>query len=250
MISVVSICFNEGEKLDRCLKSVSDFADEIIVLDLGSEDNSLEIAKKYKAKIYHHDFVNLVELVRNYSISKASLDWILILDPDETVSDNLKKKLKQIASEDKYTAVNIPRKNIFFDKWVAHSNWWPDRHIRFFKKGKVSWSVKIHSYPKVEGEILQLPADEDLAILHFGYDNLSQFLDRQNRYSEIEAQQRYELGKRFSWKSFFSMPTREFLVRFIKHQGFLDGSLGFSLIYFMMVYQLMVEIKLWEKDQK
>ena len=89
MISVVTVCFNEAEKLDKCLESVSDFADEIVVLDLGSTDNTSQIAKKHKAKIYHHDFVNYVELVRDYSISKASNDWILVLDPDEEIPEKL-----------------------------------------------------------------------------------------------------------------------------------------------------------------
>lgn len=250
MISAVVICLNEAQKLDRCLKSVADFADEIITVDLGSSDNSVDIAKKYKAKIYYHKFVPFVELIRNYAISKAYYDWILILDPDEEISQKLKDKLKEISKSSKFVAAAIPRKNIFFGRFIKHTNWWPDYHVRFFKKGKVSWTGQIHVYPEVEGEILKLPANENIAILHYGYDSIKQFLDRQNRYSSVEAHNLYEAGERFSWGLFFWKPTREFLVRFIKHLGFLDGFYGITLTFLMMVHQISVMVKLWELEKE
>ena len=246
MISTVIVTLNEEKKLLNCLESVKDFSDEIVVVDLGSTDHTLEIAKKYQAKIFTHPRVDYVELVRNFAIAKAQGDWILVLDPDETVPQSLKNKLKDVISEDKYTAVNISRKNIFFGKWISHTNWWPDRHVRFFKKGKVKWEKRIHLYPKVEGQILELPAKEDLAIEHFGYQTIGEFINRQNRYSSIEAQNLYNLVEKFSWGKLFWKPTREFLVRFIKHRGFLDGFYGFALTILMMVYQLQLMVKLWE----
>lgn len=250
MISVSLVSFNEADKLNNCLKSVADFADEIIVLDLNSSDDTQKVCQKYKAKIFKYKFVPFVELVRNHSISKANGDWILILDPDEQLSDSLKNKLKEIIKDDKYDAVNIPRKNIFFGHWISHTNWWPDRHIRFFKKGKVEWSDRIHAYPKVRGKILNLEAKENLAIMHFGYESITQFIDRQNRYSTIEAENLYQEGARFSWKLFFWKLAREFLVRFVNHLGFLDGFHGFALTFLMMVYQLQVMIKLWERQRR
>lgn len=250
MISVVLVNFNEAKKLERCFKSLAGFADEIVVLDLGSTDGSVEICKKYKAKVFRHDFVPFVEKVRNYAVSKTQGGWILVLDPDEMISEILKEKLKQIVSEDIYQAVNIPRKNIFFGHWITHTNWWPDKHVRFFKKGQTKWGDKIHQYPEVSGKILDLENREDLAIRHFGYETVAEFLDRQNRYSAIEVENLYTEGVRFSWSSFFWQPAREFLVRFIKHAGFLDGFYGFALTVLMMIYQLQVMIKLWELERK
>ncbi len=248
MISIVLVTFNEAEKLQNCLENLIGFSDEVVIIDLGSTDESEKLGIKYGAKIYKHDFVDFVEEVRNYAISKAKGDWILVLDPDEIITDSLKDKLKEIISSD-YSAVNIPRKNIFFGKWIAHTNWWPDRHIRFFKKGKVTWSKKIHSYPKVNGTIINLEAKEGLAIVHFGYQSIEEFMDRQNRYSSIEAQNLFDSGVKFSWPLFFWKPVREFLVRFIRHRGFLDGFYGFALTVLMMIYQLQVMIELWEKEQ-
>ena len=250
MISTVIVTFNEEKKLVNCLMSVKDFSDEIVIVDLGSTDHTLDIAKKYQAKIFHHHWVDYVEKVRNFAISKTSGEWILILDPDEIITDKLKIKLKEVTKLKDYSAVNIPRKNIFFGRWIAHTNWWPDRHIRFFKKGKVKWLEKIHSYPEVDGKLIDLPADPELAIIHFGYDNLSQFLERQNRYSTIEAEQRFRSGERFFWPNLFWKPSREFLVRFIKHAAFLDGFYGLALTFLMMIYQLEMMVKLWELDRK
>ncbi len=250
MISTVIVTYNEEDVLKDCLRSVEGKGDEIVILDLGSGDNTLKIAESFKAKIFTHTLVEYVEKVRDFAVSKASGDWILILDPDERLTATLWKKLKEIKSENKYAAVNIPRKNIFFGKWIAHTNWWPDRHVRFFKKGKVGWEEKIHLYPKVEGLVLDLPAKKELAIEHFGYRTIEDFINRQNRYSTIEAQNLYLAGERFSWANFFWKPTREFLTRYIKHAGFLDGFYGFCLTYLMMVYQLQVMIKIWELEKK
>lgn len=248
MISAVVINFNQAKELDNCLESIRNFAQEIVVIDLGSKDSSKEVIKKNGAKFLTHKLVSYVEMLRNYAISKVSGDWVLVLDPDEKISESLIQKLKVVIKEDNYTAVNIPRKNIFFGKWIKHTNWWPDRHIRFFKNGKVKWGNKIHSYPEVNGRILNLEAKEDLSIIHFGYDQVSQFMERQNRYSTIEAENLYKSGIRFSWWLFFWKPQREFLVRFIRHGGFLDGFYGFMLTFLMVIYQLEVMVKLWELE--
>lgn len=250
MISAVTVNFNEAEKLKKCLQSLAGFADEIIVLDLGSKDQSLDICKKYQAKVFKHEFVPYVEKVRNLSVSKAQGEWVLVLDPDEVLADTLKERLKQVVSEDKYQVVNIPRKNIFFGRWIAHTNWWPDKQVRFFKKGTVKWSDKIHEYPAVSGKVLNLENREDLAIRHFGYRSVNEFIDRQTRYSAIEAGNLYSSGVKFSLGLFFWKPAREFLVRFIRHCGFLDGFYGFALTYLMMIYKLQVMIKLWELEKK
>lgn len=249
-ISAVIVNFNQDKKLALCLKSIKDFAQEIIVLDLGSEDKSLEVCKKYGAKIIEHEFVPYVEKVRNFAVFEAQSEWVLVLDPDEVLGEKLKNKLKEIASERNFEAVNIPRKNIFFGKWISHTNWWPDKHVRFFRKGQVKWSENIHEYPHSKGKVLELPAKADFAIEHFGYDSISEFIQRQNRYSQIQAQDLYSKGIRFSWFNFFLLPFREFVVRFVRHAGFLDGFYGFALTILMMIYQLNVAIKLWEMGKE
>ncbi len=247
MISAVIVSYNEATSLQNCLESIKDFAGEIIVVDLGSEDKTMEICKRYGVKVFKHKLVPFVEEVRNFAISKAEGEWLLVLDPDEEISEGLGEQLKKVIKDQQYRGVSIPRKNIFFGKWIRHSNWWPDRHIRFFKKGSVKWNTRIHSYPDTDGSILVLDAKENLAIIHKGYDSIKDFIDRQNRYSDVEAKQRFEKGERFSWIKLVWWPSREFLVRFIRHTGFLDGLHGLVLTCLMMIYQVMVLVKMWEE---
>lgn len=249
MISTVIVTYNQVNLLKDCLKSVEKAVDEIVVLDLGSTDETIKVAHQFNAKVVTHRWVEYVEKVRDFAVSKATGEWVLVLDPDERIRSPLWEKLKEVIAADKYTAVNIPRKNIFFGRWISHTNWWPDRHIRFFKKGRVNWTDKIHHYPLVKGAVLSLAVREDLAIEHYGYSSIEEFINRQNRYSTIKAQNLYEQGIRFSWVGFFWSPIREFLVRYIRHLGFLDGFCGFALTCLMLIYQLEVQIKLRELEK-
>ena len=165
-ISVVINTHNEADKLKDCLRSVKDWADEIVVVDMESTDGTRKIARNFNAKIYQEKLVPYVELIRNQSVNKANSNWVLVLDPDERIPPSLAKELKKIVKEDKFEVVNIPRKNIIFNKWIKHTNWWPDRQIRFYKKGKIVWPKKIHQYPQVKGKVIDLTAKEELAIEH------------------------------------------------------------------------------------
>ncbi len=249
MISVCIVTYNEAQKLKSCLQNIQSFANEIIVVDLGSEDGVADVCTEFKARLIKHKFENIVEKVRNFVISQAQNDWILLLDPDERVSEELVKKLEGFIAQDQYIALKIPRKNIFFGKWIKHTNWWPDKQIRFFKKGSVEWGTRIHSYPKVTGQIYELDNDREV-IEHFGYATFSEFFDRQIRYAQVDARQRNEEGTRFSWLRLFFLPVREFLVRFVKYQGYLDGFYGLGLTVMMMIYQIMVQVNLWEEAHK
>lgn len=244
MISVVVNSRNESKKLDKCLNSVQDWADDLVVIDMQSSDNTREIAKKYKARVFEHQSVNYIEPVREFAVSKAKYDWVLILDPDEVVPERLKERLSTLLQKDGLAAVNIPRLNIFFGKKIKHTNFWPDRQIRFIKKGKVKFFNFIHSYPKVSGTILDLPAAEDIAIHHYSYKSINEYTERMKRYSTIEAINRFERGERFSIINFFYMPLYDFIRRYIRHLGFLDGLVGFQLSVLQAFYYMLVEIKL------
>jgi glycosyltransferase involved in cell wall biosynthesis len=238
MLSAVIVTLNEADKLEECLESIQDFVDELVVVDLESTDNVREVAKKFGAKLVEHKRVSYVEKIRNFSIEQCKGEWVLILDPDEQLSGKLGTQLKQVVQENKYVAVNIPRKNIFFGSWIAHTNFWPDKHLRFFKKKNIDWPDRIHTYPKLDGEILEV------AIIHYGYDSYGDFIKRQLRYSSVEAKNRVAAGEKFSLVQLFWRPVREFLARFIKHQGYLDGVNGVFLVFWLMVYWVLVEIKM------
>ncbi len=246
-ISVVINTLNDEDKIGKCLESVK-WADEIVVVDLESTDKTREICQNFDAKVYIHQRVDYVELVRNESIQKATGDWILILDPDEEIPEKLKEKLIEISQKNELPAVAIPRKNFIFGKWIRHTAWWPDYLLRFFKKGQVSWIDKIHVDAKAIGPIFKLPPDPDLAIIHSAYSDLTSFLKRANRYSAIEAEDKYKEGVKFSLWGMSRAILREFGKRFIKGAGFLDGLHGLVLTILQMYYQFLVWGKLWEKE--
>lgn len=248
-ISVVINTLNEGKNIKQAIESIQDLADEILVCDMHSDDDTALIAKKLGAKVIFHKKTDYVEPARNFAISKASNEWILVLDADEEIPASLVSRLKEIVSKPIVsTFVEIPRKNIIFGKWMKASMWWPDYNIRFFKKGSVLWSDKIHRPPKTEGQGLRLPEDERWAILHHNYDNISQFIDRMNRYTKVQADDLKKENYQFVWFDLIHKPLSEFLGRYFANRGYQDGLHGLALGMLQAFSELVVYLKLWEKE--
>lgn len=247
-LSVVINTFNEEKNIERVIRSV-EWADEILVCDMYSDDDTAVVAKKLGAKIIFHKRVGFVEPARNMAISKAEGDWVLILDADEELPGGLADKIKEIvAKESVVTHVEIPRKNIIFGKAMKASMWWPDYNIRLFKKDAVTWSNKIHSKPRTEGQGLTLPSVENYAIVHYHYQTVSQFLQRMDRYTSIQAKELKESGYEFSWQDLIKKPLGEFLSRFYAGRGFEDGLHGLTLSLLQAFSHFVMYLKVWEKD--
>ncbi|MBI2596853.1 glycosyltransferase family 2 protein [Candidatus Daviesbacteria bacterium] len=245
-ISVVINTLNEEKNIANAIRSVA-WADEILICDMFSDDKTVEVAKKFGAKVIFHKRVNFVEPARNFAISKASNKWILVLDSDEQIPNSLKNRLIEIADKFKeIDFVRIPRKNLIFNKWMRASQWWPDYNIRFFKKGKVKWSDKIHRPPGTSGEGIDLEADEQWAIIHHNYQTISQFIVRMNRYTQIEAEELRRQGYEFIWQDLLEKPLNEFLSRFFVSKGYKDGIHGLSACLLQAFSFLVVYLKLWE----
>ena len=245
-LSVVINTLNEEKNIERAIKSVS-FADEILVCDMNSDDKTAVISKRLGAKIIFHRRVGYVEPARDFAISKAEGEWILIIDADEEIPDSLGDKIKElIYKESVLTHVEIPRKNIIFGKTLKASMWWPDYHTRLFKKGFVDWGNKIHSKPKTQGQGLTLEAQERWAITHYHYSSISQFLERMDRYSTIQARELRDTGYEFDYRDLVKKPLNEFLSRFFAHRGFDDGLHGLALGLLQAFSFLVVYLKVWE----
>lgn len=253
-ISVVINTLNEEKNIKRAIKSAA-WADEIVVTDDGSTDDTIEILNRIKneesrIKVLKHKSKGYVEPARNFAISKASGDWILILDADEEIPDTLANRLKDIANKMRQIDfVEIPRKNIIFGKWMRASMWWPDFNIRFFKKGTVSWNEKIHSKPETRGSGIKLEADEKFAIIHHHYETISQFVERLSRYTEIQSKELIRDGYKFKWSDLITKPTGEFLGRFFANRGFEDGIHGLALSLLQAFSFLTVYLRVWEREK-
>lgn len=214
-----------------------------------STDKTVEIAKKLGAKVFYHKNIGFVEPARDFAVSKAEGDWVLVLDADEEISAKLSEHLKKIVELNNCDFVNIPRKNIIFGKWMHASMWWPDLLTRFFKKGAVVWSNEIHRPPVANGVGFTLPNEEELSIIHYNYKSVSEFLIRMDKYSTIQAKEIFDKGEKFIWKDLISKPLNEFLSRFFAHRGFEDGVHGLALALLQSFSFIIVYLKLWELEK-
>ncbi len=248
-ISAIINTLNEEKNITRVLKSVQ-FCNEVIVCDMQSDDDTAVIAKRMGATIILHKRMGYVEPARNFAISKASGEWILIVDADEEIPETLAVKLRALADEENsvLTHVEIPRQNMIFGKWIKNSMWWPDYNIRFFRSGKVTWSDAIHSRPQAEGQGLKLPEEEKFAIIHHHYVNLTQFIERMNRYTTIQAQGLIKDGYKFQWRDVITKPLGEFLSRYFAHRGFDDGLHGLALSLLQAFSFVVMYLKVWEAE--
>lgn len=248
-ISVVINTRNEEHNLSKALSSVKNFADEVVVVDMQSEDTTIQLAREAGAKVFEFKKAGYVEPARNFAISKAKGEWILILDADEQIGKGLKGKLRGITKNPKADYYRLPRKNIIFGKWINHSRWWPDYNIRFFKKGKVVWSEIIHSVPETQGKGLDLPANENNAIVHDHYKTVEQYIDRLNRYTTEHAKLKVGDGYQFSWKDLILKPSNEFMSRFFQGEGYKDGVHGLTLAGLQAFSEFVLYVKVWQKGK-
>lgn len=246
LITAVINVRNEAENLKKCLKSIKNFADEIIVVDMHSTDGSSQVAADYGAKVYPYRWMKVVEPARNFALSKAAGKWIILLDPDEYLNKTLKKELKKITQRTDVDWVKIPRKNIIFGKWLRHCRSWPDYLIRFFKNGSVTWKKEIHSQPITQGNGHTLIDSEKLAIRHQNYTSITQFVEQAVRYSGIQAEELFNSDYKLKTSDFLLKPVQEFNSRFYFAEGFKDGVHGliFSLLQSFAI--ALIYIRLWE----
>ncbi len=248
-ISVVINTHNEAASLPRAMASVKTFADEIVVVDMESADKTVEVAKKLGAKVYPHEHLSYVEPARNFGISKATGDWILILDPDEEITAKLAANLEEIVKEGSADYCRIPRKNLIFGHWMQHARWWPDYNIRFFKKGYVSWNEIIHAVPLTQGKGTDIEAKEELAIVHRHYDSIEQYVERMNRYTSQQAKTKLAEDYKFSWKDLIIKPADEFLSRYFFGSGYKDGIHGLAAAILQGFSEVVLYLKVWQGEK-
>lgn len=252
-ISVVINTYNEESNLPYALGSVQKWADEIIVVDMHSEDRTVEIAKSFGAKVFSHERTGFVEPARAYAIAQAQSKWVLILDADEIIPKALSLKLIEFAKLEEADTVIIPRLNYMLGAPMYHCGWGPeqDSHARFFRKGILNTSARIHEAlkPSTDAQVVELPFKPGEAIVHLNYIDLEHFISKLNRYTTIEAQQARERGEGASQIRALLRAVLEFLNRYFRKQGYKDGWRGFFLSGLMATYHWAKYAKLKELSE-
>jgi glycosyltransferase involved in cell wall biosynthesis len=260
-LSVVIITCNEEENLPRTLKSVEglvrDLGGEIIVVDSGSTDRTVEIAKSFGAKVFVEEWKGFAAQ-KNSAIEKASGEWVLLLDADEKLDSQCAEHATTCIHEDCFLRESEPydtgllksgywiaRKNLFLGRWLKHGGFWPDRKLRLFKRGAGHMEQRaVHETVKVDGPTANLKG----ALIHHAYPTLSAYIEHMNRYSSLGAEM---VGPRsFSFIDIFIRPRLTFFYNYFLRLGFLDGREGFLLHLYHSVYVSWKYAKAWELSRK
>jgi glycosyltransferase involved in cell wall biosynthesis len=281
-LSVVIITYNEEANIGRALESVmplvGDGKGEIVVVDSGSTDRTVEIAKSYGAKVFAEEWKGYAAQ-KNSAIDKASGDWILSLDADEEVDSDLQQALKDTlngldrlselrkqsnphhlsvkdATDDiqyhikwqldpTFAGLWIPRKNEFLGRWMKHGGFWPDPKLRFFRRGAGKFANRaVHEDLQIEGRTGQIRYG---ALVHHSYPALSDFVDHMNRYSSLGAEMVVAKGRvRFSVINIVLRPLATFIYNYFFRLGFLDGREGLLLHLYHAAYVSWKYAKAWE----
>ena len=247
---VINVVKEEVEYLPRALASVEDLADEIVLVNMTSSEDLSRIAKKHNATVFKHKRVPYVEVARNFGISCATNEWILVLDPDEEITKSLANNIKKISLDsDSADYYRLPRKNIIFGKWMKHSRWWPDMNIRFFKKEHVTWSEIIHAVPITTGTGKDLEVKEENALIHYHYESIEQYIERMNRYTTAHGQNLIKDGYKFDWSDILRKPVNEFLSRYFQGEGYKDGLHGLALAGLQGFSEFIMYLKIWQLEK-
>jgi len=246
-ISVIYVVRDNPSHFIESLESVQ-FANEIVVVDIGMTDQCKKAIQQFpNLKIIQYDAeVRYVEQIREKTKSYAKNEYILFMDPDEVIPEKLKEEL--LKRYEKYDYLSIPRKNEIFGKWIAHSRWWPDYQVRLFKKNATHWSKKLHAQPDVEGDGTFIDSQEDLAMIHYNYENLTEYLGKMVRYAESEAQEIVARNGKYTLVQVIRESLQEFMSRFFSERGCKDGTHGFALASLQLMYKWLVFLYVWEKN--
>lgn len=251
--SVVVNTLNEEANLPYALGSVRSWVDDIVVVDMESDDRTAEIARSFGARVFSHERLGFADPARQFAISQALGDWILILDADEMVPRRLAERLMAIAKEDVVDVVVIPWRNFVFGEPLKAGGWGPHQaaYPRFFRRGAVSTNGRVHDFlnPSSDARLLTLKHSSGLAMVHFNYSDVTQFLEKLNRYTSIEAEQAFARGAHPYPLNSIIRALLGFLKRYFGRGGFRDGWRGLYLALLMTSYRWAVAAKLRELQE-
>lgn len=248
-LSVVVSTYNRAESLRRTLASVARFADEIVVVNSGSTDNTVEVAKQYTSRVFARANNPMLNVNKNYGFTKATGDWILNLDDDEVIPEDLaqeiKRRIKKVPED--LCGFWIQRKNIIFGTWIRHGLWWPDKQLRLFKKGMGAFPQKhVHEYIEVQGKTDTLSA----SFVHYNYDNVYQYLQKmQVVYIPSEVAKYESANYQARWQDAIRFPLSDFLKIYFAQLGYKDGLHGLVLALLQSFYSFLIFVTLWERQK-
>ncbi|MBN8695430.1 MAG: glycosyltransferase family 2 protein [Bacteroidetes bacterium] len=225
-LSVVIITFNEEKNIERCLLSVQGIADDIVVLDSFSNDQTEAICKKYKVNFISRKWEGYSPS-KNFANAQAKYDWILSLDADEALSDELKRSILDLKAKEELSTAKFNRITNYCGSWIKHGGWYPDTKIRLFDRRITQWTGIIHeelSFSK-QVDVLHLKGD----CLHYSYYTIEQHYQQAEKFTTIAAKDLFEQKKKASVIKLYISPVVKFFRDYIFKLGCMDGAAGFTV---------------------
>lgn len=248
-ISVVVNTYNAEKHLARVLEAVKGF-DEVVVCDMESTDGTLDIARRFGCRIvtFPKGQCTIVEPARQFAIDRAKCKWVLVVDADEIVTEELRDYLYNIIrSEDCPQGLFLARKNFFMGRFI-HSTY-PDYILRFFVREGTGWPPYIHTSPIVKGRIDKIPAKrKELALVHLAENSVKDRFEKTNTYTENEVEKK--AGKRYGIGALLYRPAFRFFKSYVLKRGFLDGTAGFVYACLEGIYQFAIVSKMMERRRQ
>ncbi len=216
-LSVVIITLNAAREIEACLKSVA-WADDIVVVDSGSSDDTADIARRHRARVVHQDWLGYGRQKR-FAVTQAKHPWVLSLDADERLSDELSEGIRHELTAPPHWAYEFPRRNRFMGRWLRHGEGYPDWSLRLFHRDHANWSDDvIHEKVVAEGPVARLKGD----ILHESEQGIADYLAKQNRYTTLAAERLHAMGKTAGTGKLLLSPIFRFIKFYFLRLGFLD----------------------------
>jgi glycosyltransferase involved in cell wall biosynthesis len=243
-LSVVVVTLNEGERIRACLESAA-WADELIVVDAESHDKTAAVARELTDHVFVRPWPGFAAQ-KNFGVARARGDWILSLDADETVSATLRDEITAIvARSGAHAGYAVPRRNVFWGRWIRHGGLYPDWQLRLFQRGRGRFVERsVHESVAVDGSVGRLAGHLE----HRSYRDVADFLERADRYSTLAADEWAASGRPCRpLLDLVVRPLGRFLGMYVVRAGFLDGWRGFLLAVLYGYYVLMRSAKIWER---
>jgi glycosyltransferase involved in cell wall biosynthesis len=237
-LSISIISRNEEDNLQRCLQSVGGLAREIVVVDSGSSDATLDVAKFFGARVHHQEWLGFRDQ-KNVALELCSQPWVLALDCDEEPSPELKQSIIDFfarGDNERYAGAEMARKVFFMGRWINHGDWYPDRKLRLFRRDAGRWGGSPeHDKIVLQGPLTRLPGD----LLHYSFRDISHYVSKINVYSDVFLERQKAEGKGWSLTANLTRPLWRFFRAYFLRRGFLDGFPGLwiaiSTAYFAFV---------------
>lgn len=246
-LSAVIITCNEERNIGRCLESVNEIADEIVVVDSHSTDNTKQICESFGVQFFQVTWKGYSGQ-KNYAHALASNNWILSIDADEAISVELKKSILEWKNLPDPQFASFNRLTNYCGQWIRHCGWYPDTKLRIFNKTKAEWKGEVHEILAFDKSIRIRHLSGDM--LHYSYYSIEEHIAQTNKFSTIGARQLIENGGRVSFLKVLINPTVKFIRKYFFNFGFFDGYNGYVICRISALQTFLKYFKAWQMQQQ